>query len=79
MYRLRQALLLWQIYFTNILKALGFKAIPHEPYYYTKDSILVFFYINDIIIISEYRKKDQAQALIQVIKREYTLTGRDDL
>ena len=63
----------------NILKALGFKAIPYELYYYTKDGILVFFYIDNIIIISEYKKKDQAQALIQVIKRVYILIRGDEL
>ena len=79
LYGLRQAPLLWQNHFTTTLKSLGFKPIPHEPCYYTKDGVLLFFYVDDVVIAFKKNKKEQAKYLIQAIKDQYTLTGGEDI
>jgi len=60
LYGLRQLLLLWQKELTSTLLALGFQTILHEPYILIKGGILIFFYVDDIILA--YRKEDIATA-----------------
>ena len=33
------------------LKKIGFQPVPHEPYCLTYNGILIFFYIDDIVIV----------------------------
>jgi hypothetical protein len=43
--------LLWFKHLTTIIEQLGFKPIPEYTYLYTNRQIIIFFYINNIIII----------------------------
>ena len=49
LYRLQQSPLLWQKNLTNLLKELGFKEVPQELCIMLNSSIVVFFYVDDII------------------------------
>src|SRR5579871_6593763 len=49
LYGLRRSPLLWQMNLTNSLKELGFKAVPQEPCVMLNGSIVVFFYVDDIV------------------------------
>lgn len=48
-YGLQQFPLLWQQKLTNELKKLGFKKLFQNPYMIQKNSIISFFYIDDIV------------------------------
>ena len=42
-----------------MLKSFRFTIVPQEPYYVIKDGIIIFFYINNIII-AYYKTKEVA-------------------
>ena len=44
-------LLLWFNYLTTTMERFGFKAIPEYSYLYTNKRIIVFFYVDNIIIM----------------------------
>jgi hypothetical protein len=79
LYGLRKSPLLWQQDFTSTLEKLKWKRVPHEPCCYIRDGVLIFFYVDDIVIA--YRKSQQAIAdeLIQGIRDQYQLSGGDEL
>jgi hypothetical protein len=79
LYGLRSSPLLWQKMLTNTLKELGFKTIPHEPCCMIKGGILIFFYVDDIVLA--YRKEQEAgaQEIMEKIKSRYEITGGEDL
>ena len=79
LYGLRQSPLLWQKELTSTLRALGFHTIPHEPCILIKDGILIFFYVDDIVLA--YRKEDTAtaQQLVRSLQQKYQFTGGNDL
>jgi len=79
LYSLRQAPLLWQRHFTTTLNSLRFSPILHEPCCYRKDGVLVFFYVDDIVIAFEKGKRQQVDTLIRSLKSRYKMTGGGDL
>jgi hypothetical protein len=46
-----QSLLLWFKHLTATIKRLGFKPVPEYTCLYTNSRIVIFFYVDDIIII----------------------------
>ena len=64
LYGLRQSPLLWQKELTSTLLALGFQTISHEPCILIKGGILIFFYVDDIVLA--YRKEDTVTAQLLV-------------
>jgi Reverse transcriptase (RNA-dependent DNA polymerase) len=79
LYGLRQAPLLWQKHFTETLRRIGFERVPHEPCCYLKNGVIVFFYVDDIVIAYEKHKKSYADQAVESLKRTYTLTGGGNL
>jgi hypothetical protein len=79
LYRLREAPLLWQKHFTGTLERIGFRTIPYEPYCFTKDGILIFFYVDDIVFAFQKEKSQQAKDVAEHLKRTYNLTGGRNL
>jgi len=79
LYGLQQSPLLWQKELTSTLLALRFQIILHEPYILIKGGILIFFYVDDIVLV--YRKEDiaTAQLLVTQLQQKYQLTGSNDL
>ena len=69
LYELWRFLLLWQQKLKKILLNQKFKKISHKLYYLTWNSILVFFYINNIVFA--YQKKDKilVQQIIKNLKK----------
>jgi hypothetical protein len=59
------------------LESAGYKQIPHEPCCYIRNGVIIFFYVNDVIII--YRKKSQeaVNQLIKILQKYYNITGGD--
>ena len=79
LYGLRISPLLWQRHFTEFLTKLGFIPVPHEPCCMIKDGVIIFFYVDDIILAYGKKREETAKALIQELETEYSLTGGDDL
>ena len=58
---------------------MGFQTIPHKPCILIKNRILLFFYVDDIVLA--YRKEDTATArqLISQLQQKYRFTGGNGL
>jgi len=50
LYGLRESLLLWQKDFITTLKNLSCELVPYKPCCWIKDGIIIFFYVNDIVV-----------------------------
>jgi hypothetical protein len=79
LYGLRKSPLLWQRELTKTLQALGFQPVPHEPCCFTKDGMIIFFYVDDIVIAFHGSAKKEAQNAMSQLKSKYRLTGGHDL
>jgi hypothetical protein len=79
LYGLRISPLLWQKDFTKGLKDLGFSEVPHEPCCMVKDGIIVFFYVDDIIVAYHPDKQTEAQQAVKELQEKYQMTGGHDL
>jgi hypothetical protein len=58
---------------------LKFTPIPYKLCCYTKLGILLFFYIDNIVIIYRKGKEAAAKAVIEALKQKYKLIGRNEL
>jgi Reverse transcriptase (RNA-dependent DNA polymerase) len=65
LYRLWRSPLLWQREHTQSLKRLGFEQIPHEPCCFIKDGIILFFYVDNIVIAFGKHQETDARSLIE--------------
>lgn len=79
LYGLRIAPLLWQKELGGTLTTLGFKPTAHEPCCYSKEGILLFFYVDDIVITFRKDQKGSANRVIEALKTRYKLTGGNDI
>jgi hypothetical protein len=79
LYGLRISPLLWQKEFTSTLKTLGFQSVLHEPCCMIRDGIIIFFYVDDIILAYAQSKEEEAQQAIKQLQQRYTITGGHDL
>jgi hypothetical protein len=79
LYGLRISPLLWQKEFTSTLKTLGFQSVLHEPCCMIRDGIIIFFYVDDIILAYARSKEQEAQQAIKQLQERYTITGGHDL
>jgi hypothetical protein len=79
LYGLRESPLLWQRHFTKTLTRLGFTPVPHEPCCFVKDGVLIFFYVDDIVVAYRKRAQEVVDAALGELKRIYTLQGGQDL
>jgi len=79
LYGLRKSPLLWQRDFTNTLKKIGFQPVPHEPCCLTYNGILIFFYVDDIVVAFSRQEAQRAQGLVEKLKNRYSLSGGNEL
>ena len=79
LYGLRQSPLLWQRALASTLENLGFRAVPQEPCIVTNKGIIIFFYVDDIVLAYRKRDRKRAEELINGLRARYELTGGDDL
>ncbi|OAQ57457.2 polyprotein [Pochonia chlamydosporia 170] len=79
LYGLRCSPLLWQKELTNTLEELGFEKVPHEPCCMMKNGIIIFFYVDDIVLAYKKGKETEAQNLADRLKQKYKLTGGNQL
>ena len=79
LYGLRISPKLWQREFTTTLQSLGFITVPHEPCCVIKDGVIIFFYVDDIIIAYHKTKEAAATEAVNLLQQKYTMTGGNDL
>jgi hypothetical protein len=79
LYGLRQSPLLWQKELTTTLTNIGFKSIPHEPCCLSKGGILIFFYVDDLIVAYEKTNQKSVEWTIGKLREKYQLSGGDTL
>ncbi|KAE8548982.1 hypothetical protein EYB25_009365 [Talaromyces marneffei] len=78
-YGLRRSPLLWQEELTGTLKDLGFKAVPHEPCCMLRSGIILFFYIDDIVLAYKKEREAEANEIMARLRKKYNITGGEDL
>lgn len=79
LYGLRCSPLLWQKELTRTLEELGFEKVPHEPCCMMKNGIIIFFYVDDIVLAYQKGKENEVKHLTDQLQRKYQLTGGNDL
>ena len=79
LYGLRISPLLWQRELTRTLHELGFESVPHEPCCFSKDGILLFFYVDDIVLACSKSQRAEARELFKGLKERYYLIGGNNL
>jgi hypothetical protein len=79
LYGLRRSPLLWQRELTQALRKLGLEPVPHEPCCFIKGGIIIFFYVDDIVIAFRKHQEAEARSLIEKLQSKYRLTGGDNL
>ena len=52
---------------------IGFKAVLYKLYAFLKDSIVIFFYIDDLVIIYKKQKQLNVDLAVEELKKHYTL------
>src|SRR5947207_15959561 len=79
LYELRRSPLLWQKELTIIFQSLEFREIPQESCVMINEDVIVFFYMNDIVIC--YRKKNEAKvkAAIARLQAKYEMSELEKL
>ena len=79
LYRLRTSPALWHRMFTTHLREIGFSPVPHEPSCYTLGAIVIFFYVDDIVLAFREEERRTAENLVERIKQKFNLSGGEDL
>ena len=78
-YGLRESPLLWQKHLTGTLRNQGFTPVPHEPCCFTMGGVIVFFYIDDLVVAFPKECGRMAQEAIATLKHHYSLQGGGNL
>ena len=73
LYGLRESPLLWQRHFTASLQEDGFQSVPHEPCCWIKGGVIVFFYVDDIVVAYRREYEEAVLAAIESIRDKYSL------
>jgi Reverse transcriptase (RNA-dependent DNA polymerase) len=79
LYGLRRSPILWQKLFYSSLLDIGFKSVPHEPCCVTYDGILIFFYVDDIVVAYKKDREPVVHRMLQKLKQQYHLDGGSEL
>ncbi|KAE8551356.1 hypothetical protein EYB25_005241 [Talaromyces marneffei] len=79
LYGLRRSPLLWQKELTSTLTKLGFKAVPHEPCCMLKSGIMLFFYVDDIVLAYKKSRQLEADSVLNQLRAKYNISGGEDL
>ena len=80
LYGLRRSPLLWLQELTAALTDLGLRNIPGEPCLFTNDDgVILFFYVDDIVLLYHPMKRDYAQSLKQNLQEYFEIRDLGDL
>lgn len=79
LYGLRESPLLWQKELRGTLQGLGFDIIPHEPCCMISNGIILFYYVDDLVLAFREAKRQLVIQLIEQLQSHYVLTGGHEL
>ncbi|KAL3712549.1 hypothetical protein TMatcc_001248 [Talaromyces marneffei ATCC 18224] len=79
LYGLRRSPLLWQKELTSTFIKLGFKAVPHEPCCMLKSGVMLFFYVDDIVVAYKKSRQLEANLILNQLRAKYNISGGEDL
>ena len=79
LYGLRRSPILWQQEFSGTLKNLGLKQIPEEPCLFTNGRIIVFFYVDDIVLLARKEFRDEMLRLKAELMKKYEMRDLGEL
>lgn len=78
LYGLRISPKLWQQEASRVLIKLGLQVVPEDPCVFVKRGIIVFFYVDDILIASHPSVRDQARQLERDLEAHWELTDHGE-
>jgi predicted GNAT superfamily acetyltransferase len=61
------------------LSDVGFQPVPHEPCCWIRKGVIVFFYVDDIVVAHRKGKEKEANEVVNAIKQKYSLQGGGEL
>lgn len=79
LYGLRRSPLLWQKELTKTLLEIGYERVPHEPCAFIRNGVIIFFYVDDIVIAYRKERRTTAPRAVIELKQRYKLQGGDNL
>ncbi|KAF7136791.1 hypothetical protein CNMCM5793_006309 [Aspergillus hiratsukae] len=79
LFGLKQSPVLWQRLFKRSLQDIGFHPIPHEPCCMAKGDILIFFYVDDIVLAYRKKSTEIVQQLVKKLQDQFKMTGGTEL
>lgn len=79
LYGLRESPLLWQKELSGTLEGLGFKVVPHEPCCMIRDRIIIFYYVDDIVLAFRKHFAEDVTKLMHKLQSHYMMTGGHEL
>lgn len=78
LYGLRIAPRLWQQDAAAVLRKLGLEQVAEDPCVFVGEGIIVFFYVDDILIASHQMAKERARQLERELEKHWQLTDQGD-
>ncbi|KAI1507080.1 hypothetical protein Ptr86124_013971, partial [Pyrenophora tritici-repentis] len=79
LYGLKEAPLLWYQDLANTLQDLGLKQIPNTPCLFANNSLIVFFYVDDIVVLVHPSKLDIYKEFQDKLFKKYKLRSMGQL
>jgi hypothetical protein len=79
LYGLKEAPLLWYRELTKSLSELGLHPVPDAPCLYRNDFILVFFYVDDIVVLSKKQHLDKLHDFESKLFKKYEIRSLGEL
>lgn len=73
LYNLRRSLILWQKMLTSQIKSFGLTEIPQELCVVQKNSIICFFYIDNIVFTFKKKKSDKVKRVVDLLSQTLTI------
>ncbi|KAJ5748146.1 uncharacterized protein N7511_009842 [Penicillium nucicola] len=78
LYGLRISPRLWQYEASRVLSQLGLQQVPEDPCVFIGDGLIVFFYVDDILIASHPTARERAQKLEKDLEKHWELTDHGE-
>jgi hypothetical protein len=79
LYGLKESPMLWHAELTSTLESLGLVPVPGIQCLYANSSLLVFFYVDDIVLAYRRRFEQEATSFVNSLTKAYELNRLGDL
>ncbi|KAL1974703.1 hypothetical protein VTN31DRAFT_4907 [Thermomyces dupontii] len=79
LYGLPRSPFLWFRELSTTLRSFGFRQVLEDECLLTNGRIIIFFYVDDIVVLSRKEDRDEADSLIHKLSQKYELRAMGDL